>query len=61
MTMAKDSSSAVRLRAGLAMGKSMGVPTGTGTKRFKKGGSVDKTTFTKYGNGFRKGGKASNC
>lgn len=51
--MAKKSE-AVRQRAGIAMGESMGVPQGTGTPRFKKGGSVDKTAFKKYGNGFRK-------
>jgi hypothetical protein len=53
--MAKGSSGgAVRQRAALAMGQSAGVPTGTGTPRFKRGGSVSKTTFKKYGNGFRK-------
>ena len=51
--MAKKSE-AVRQRAGLAMGETMGVPQGTGTPRYKKGGAVDKTTFKKYGNGFRK-------
>ena len=54
--MAKKSE-AVRQRAGIAMGETMGVPQGTGTPRYKHGGAVDKTVLKKYGNGFRKHSK----
>lgn len=51
---ATKGSQAVRQRAGIAMGESMGVPQGTGKPRFKKGGAVDKTQIKNYGTGVRR-------